>query len=342
LLCFILVKGGKDRAMNEDSALGQAGPLALRGRSAVPQHPITAVLAGFRAEAGTYNLGARILRTMRRSRIIGHAQEVEGLSTNPAFEGHMRTDPVPDPLFYLSHQHYLARGLSIHDRIMAAKAHYAHETAAFDSRYIAQVYRGDGLVLWSSTREDVTYEIRLLPGNDVLYEGGVSLVLFVDGVRVCVLSYTIVPSAVVVPTWHSPELIFVSRLQLTHHHGYQSAFNRAFDRCMPGHLCFGALAGVATVLGQDQVLGIDAVRSPSWSHSRKDQFSTTYDGFWQSMSGRKVCDLGYEIEIPLHLSSLTEMDAARRKRACRRRSHIDAVQGSTQDVLSAHLRPLDG
>jgi uncharacterized protein VirK/YbjX len=342
LLSFIIVSGGKDCAVEDESALGQAGPVASRSRNAVQHHLIGAVLGGFRAEAGTYNLGARILRTMRRSRIVGHVREVKGLSANPAFEGHLRTDPVHDPLFYLSHQHYLARGLTNDDRILAAKAHYAHETAAFDARYIAQVYRGDGLVLWSSTREDVTYEIRLLPGNDVLYEGGVSLVLFVDGVRVCVLSYTIVPSVVMVPTWHSPELIFVSRLQLTHHHGYQTAFNRAFDRCMPGHLCFGALAGVATVLGQDQVLGIDAARSPSWSHSRKDQFCTTYDGFWQSMSGRKVCDLGYEIEIPLHLSSVAEMDAARRKRALRRRSHIDAVQGSTLNVLSSHLRPLNG
>lgn len=326
--------------MDESSALGQAGPVAMRNRAVVPRRAFGAVLAGFRAEMGTYNFGVRLVRTMRRSRIIGHGEAVQGLAANPAFLGHLQTDPVPDPLFFLAHEHYLARGLSADDRIRAAETHYAHETAAFDARYIAQVYRGDGLVLWSSVRDDVTYEIRLLPGNDVLYEGGVSLVLFVDGVRVCVLSYTMVPSAMIAPEWHAPLMIFVSRLQLAHHHSYQSAFNRAFDRCMPAHLCFGALAGVAMVLGQDQVLGIDASRSPSWSRSRKDQFCTTYDGFWQSMSGRKVGDFGYLIDIPLHLSSVAEMDAARRKRALRRRSHIDAVQVSALGVLAAHRLPV--
>jgi uncharacterized protein VirK/YbjX len=253
----------------------------------------------------------------------------------------VQTDPVPDPLFYLSHEHYLARGLSVRDRIRAAATHYAHEIGVFDACYVARVYRGGGLVLWSSVRAGVAYEIRLMPGNDVLFEGGISLVLFVDGERVCVLSYTVVPADMVAQGWHSPLMIFVSRLQLTHRHAYQSAFNRAFDRCMPAHLCFGALAGAAVVLGQDQVLGIDAARSPSWSPGRKDQFSSTYDGFWKSMSGRKVCDLGYGIDIPLHLSSVAEMDAARRKRALRRRSHIDEVQLSTIDVLSAYRRPLN-
>ncbi len=283
-------------------------------------------------------MGVRIIRTARRSRIIGRDEAFRNLVTNPAFLGHLATDPVADPLFFLSHQHYLARGLSADQRIVSAQMHYDHEVRAFDEEYLNDVYQNGGLVLWSEIFRGIKYEIRIQPGNDVLYEGGISVIFFVDGGRVCVLSYSVVPASVLVPGAGSDPVLFLTRKQLTQNRAYQADFNRAFDRCMPGHLCMGAVVGIAAGLGHDKIFGITPERQPAWSSDRQDQFETTYAGFWESLGARRASALSYVIDLPLHMTPLDEMDAGRRRRARQRRAHIAAVEDSALAVISDRLR----
>ncbi len=309
--------------------------------------PMPEIFAGFLPDCRRYSVPVAVLRAIRSSRILGMRQLQDELNDLPAFQRHMLEGGASDPLFFLSHRYFLAQGLSANARAEAALAHYRHESTMFTDDYLEQVYRGGGLLLWSRTVEDVAYDIRLMPGHDVLHEGGLSIVLHVDGGRVCVLSYSTVPlhllqtdtaEATPEPAQRDALVPFLVRKQLAHDHSYQVAFNKAFDRATPAHLCLGALAGVALPQGLTQAFGVDAERQVSYEPSRHADFARSYAEFWTTVGGTKVSPFGFLIDLPMKLSSLEDMNARQRKRARVRRAHIDGVQASADQAIRACLR----
>lgn len=265
------------------------------------------------------------------------------LAALPAFRHHVAAEAHDDPLFFLGNRHYLARGLSPPARMDAALTHYNAEERRRGTAYFEAVYRQGGLVLWDHAAGDHRYNITLCPGSDVAYEGGLSLVLHVDGGRVCVLSFSVVPSTIVLPGHKIPALhetiLFITRKQLAQDRTYQTAFNKAFHRCTPAHMVLGALAGFAAVQGQGHALGIAAERHPSCTPEAEPRFQRAYNDFWLSVSGQRLSPLGYLIDLPPRLSPIEGMDAAHRRRAFARRKHIDEVQHITTQRLAASLAP---
>lgn len=309
--------------------------------------PLLAVASGFRADWQRYSGPAAALHALRASRIVAMGGAYRRLASLPAFQGHAAASAERDPLFFLAHAHYLARGLTARQRTVAALTHYRHESEAFAPAYLDQVYRRGGLALWQESVAGVAYDIRLMPGNDVLHEGGLSLVLHVDGARVCVMSFSLVPTRLVLPTHRAGQggpplretIPFVVRKQLTSERDYQAAFNKAFSRSTPAHLCFAALAGLALEQGHHHVMGIDPERHPSFSQDRRSQFATAYADFWTSLAGRKASPFGYLVAVPTQMTPLEDLDASRRKRAKARRAHMDAVERRARDAIRGYLRP---
>lgn len=305
----------------------------------------------FSTDRRRYSLAAAGLRTLRASRAWMMRDLQERLAASPAMQGHLASFDQPDPLFYLSSRHFLAQGLSPRQRAEAAFCHYDHEDRAFAPAYHEKVYRSGGLVLWERVAEGVRYDIRLMPGNDALTEGGLSVVFFVDDVRMCVLSFSVVPTATVIPEPSAmgeaaaalgPTIPLVARRHTTRDRDWQNAFNKAFDRTTPSHLCFGAVSGLAVAQGHRLVMGIAAERHAYYSPANAEQFRTTYAEFWESLGARLVPPFGYVFDVPLQHKALDDMPAAKRKRALARRAHAEEVQRSAEAVIAAHLRPRDG
>lgn len=284
-------------------------------------------------------------RARRKLLVLGYQSDLALLAGSPAFRAHVARGTQRDPLFFVSHRHYLAKGLTAWQRLDAAVCHYRHEDTRFGPGYGVQVYQGGGLKLWEKTVAGVRYDIRLSQGNDVLYEGGLSIVLHVDDGRVCVLTFSVVPTTLVMPDL-APEqdaaigqkIIFVTRKQLTPVRDYQTAFNAAFDRCTPAHLCFAALSGLALAQGFHCAFGIAPDRHPSFAPELSGQFQTAYSDFWLSLSGRKLSSLGYLIDLPMQLTPIDLLSGNRRKRALVRRAHGEQVLADTLERLTPHLR----
>ena len=297
--------------------------------------------SGFVLDRRKYSVFVAALRSLRKARGLLQSASLAELQASAAFQAHVGFDAGHDPLFFLSNRHYLARGLPVADRVGAALCHYQQQDMGFTRDYAAQVYVTGGLTVWAQTVNNIRYDIRLMPGNDVAYEGGLSLVLHVDGGRVSVMSFSLVPTRIMLPDTPTgvPEtLLFITRKQLTPVRDYQSAFNIAFDRCTPGHLCLGALTGFAKAQGHGFVFGIAAERHPSFIPAMATQFRTAYNEFWLSVSGRKLSDMGYLINLPMQLPALETLEPTRRKRATARRAHIAQVVQTTLDTIGPLLR----
>jgi uncharacterized protein len=301
---------------------------------------------GFISDWNRISPQAAVLRVLRSLRVLRTREGARRLLDNVAYRRHVEAVEPGDPAFFLSHRHYLAKGLSPAQRARAAFHHYDHEVTAFDSAYIGAVYEGRGLVLWRREVDEGVFEIRLLPGNDVLFEGGVSVVAFFNDVRIAVLSYANVPTDILLPGYVAAEgeppleasTIFATRKQLTWDHAlYQKAFNKAFDRSTVGHFCFAALTGLALAQGRHRLMAIAPEAHPAFTPELGGVFRLAYADFWASLGGRPVSSVGWLIDLPMRLTPLDQLDAKARKRAMARRQHIDDVQNETFETVRRHL-----
>ena len=313
--------------------------------TAVSPALITALRVAQKGDRQRYGLPGSILRSARRARIMLSVPRWPELARNPAFAVHAAVAGDGDPMFFLSHRHYLMRGLTTRQRIDAATTHYRHEIEAFGADYLRAVYRQRALTLWRHEAEGVCYDITLMPGNDVAHEGGLSLVLHADGGRICVLSFSLMPRAVAgfEGVTSVPEALYVvTRKQLTRERAYQTAFNKAFDRSTPAHLCFGAMQGIVLAMGHSVVAGIAGQAQPSHKPDMADAFARSYDDFWASMGGQAMSPRAWLMRAPAELPDLDAMDASQRKRARGRRRHAQAVMEQTRAVIEALRRAPGG
>ena len=99
---------------------------------------------------------------------------------------------VHDDVFHhLSHRDYLAKGLSLAQRVRCVATHYRFEEATFDAAYQRAVYRDGGLVLWRHEPDLGTeggvdgrpVEIRLQMASRLNAEGDLTLILLAGGTR---------------------------------------------------------------------------------------------------------------------------------------------------------------
>jgi uncharacterized protein VirK/YbjX len=232
-----------------------------------------------------------------------------------------------DVFHHLSHRHYLARGLSLRQRVRCVLAHYRFEETAFDAAYKRAIYRGAGLPLWQYGDEHGgwRFEIRLEMGPRLSAEGDLTIVLRANcgANRICLhrLSFSWVDGACA--GIDAPVVPFIARNQ-----GHRldagdgiDAFELAFPHNSPSFFCFAALQGIAQALGFAQVAAVKAAWQSAWTPVDASHFANAYDGFWETLGGVPMRGRAYRIALPFYLKPLAEMPSRRPRRAALRRAH---------------------
>jgi uncharacterized protein VirK/YbjX len=251
-----------------------------------------------------------------------------------------------DVFHHLSHRHYLARGLSLRQRVRCVLAHYGFEDSVFDAAYKRAIYCDGGLALWHAGEDrGWRFEIRLEMAPRLCAEGDLTIALRaiggaeVGGIEGCLhrLSFSWVDGAFA--GVDAPIVPFIARNQ-----GHRAdvrdafaAFEQAFPNNSPGFFCFAALQGVAEALAIGQVAAVKAAWQSAWTPADARHFANAYDGFWETLGGVPTAQLAYRIALPFHLKPLSEMPSRHRKRAAQRRTHWRAIGESAQAALRRHL-----
>jgi uncharacterized protein VirK/YbjX len=143
-----------------------------------------------------------------------------------------------DVFHHLSHRHYLARGLSLRQRVHCVLAHYRFEESAFDVAYKRAIYRGKGLALWQYGDEyrGWRFEIRLEMAPRLSAEGDLTIVMTADcganGICLHRLSFSWVDGAFV--GIDAPVVPFIARNQ-GHRRDAGDAFS-AFELAFPSRI----------------------------------------------------------------------------------------------------------
>ena len=323
-----------DAGLSFSDFLGRQGAARATGRT---PGPLADLWSATWAGRGDYSLGASAVRALRMARVLACSQAHQRLAANPALRAHVAAVAPDDPLFWLSHEAYLARGLSARDRTSLALSHYGFEAHRFDAGHLRRVYAEGGLTLWQAEADGVAYDVRLMPGHDVLYEGGLSVVLHVNGGRVCVLSFSWAPERIALGQGGQAVVPLVTRKQLAGDQSYQAAFGKAFGQVMPASLCLAALAGLAGALGQDRLVGIAADRHPAMTPLHRVHFERAYDEAWAAAGGQPTSPLGFVMELPFRFTPIDQLDRSRRRRAVARRGHMETLRQSAHSTIKERL-----
>jgi uncharacterized protein VirK/YbjX len=256
-----------------------------------------------------------------------------------------------DVFHHLSHRHYLARGLSLRQRVRCVLAHYGFEEAMFDAAYKRAIYRDGGLTLWrhesaddsadDSADEGWRFEIRLEMAPRLSAEGDLTIAMRAigGGGESCLhrLSFSWVDGGFA--GIDAPIVPFIARNQGRGADAAAAfaAFGQAFPNNAPGFFCFAALQGIAQALGLRQVAAVKAARQSAWTPADARHFANAYDGFWETLGGVPMAQLAYRIALPFHLKPLTEMPSRHRKRAALRRAHWRDIGESARVALAQRL-----
>ena len=254
---------------------------------------------------------------------------------------------VHDDVFHhLSHRNYLARGLSLRQRVRCVLTHYRFEEATFDAAYKHAVYRDGGLVLWQHETDGSKVEIRLGMAQRLNAEGDLTLTLLANGRRVHRLSFSWVDErfAGTAGAGMPAILPFIARNQGPRADAPEAvdAFRRAFPPnspvvTTPGFFCFAALQGIAQALGMDQVVAVKSARHCAFTPAGDKHFANAYDGFWRILGGTEMPGRAWHITLPFHVKPLAEMPSRHRKRAAVRREQWRVIGESARIVLSRHV-----
>lgn len=254
---------------------------------------------------------------------------------------------VHDDVFHhLSHRNYLAKGLSLRQRVRCVLTHYRFEDATFDAAYKHAVYRDGGLVLWRRDGDGGQVEVRLGMAQRLNAEGDLTLSLLVDGKCVHRLSFSWVDErfAGTAELGGPGMLPFIARNQgpRTGAHDAVDAFRRAFPHnsplvTTPGFFCFAALQGIAQALGMDQVMAVKSAWHCAYDASAEKYFANAYDGFWRILGGDELPGRAWHIALPFYMKPLADIPSKHRKRATLRREHWRVIGESARAVLRRHV-----
>jgi uncharacterized protein VirK/YbjX len=258
---------------------------------------------------------------------------------------HFITQVHDDVFHHLSHRNYLAKDLTLGERVRCVLVHYRFEELMFDTAYKRAVYRDGGLVLWKHDADGVRFEIRLVMAERLNAEGDLTIVALANGERLHRLSFSWVDHRFAglarppVPSLSSSLVPFAARNQgsrIDAGAGFE-AFERAFPNNSPSFFCFAALQGLAEALGMDTIVAVKSHSQCVYDPRDEKHFANAYDGFWQTLGGEPMAGRGWRIALPLALKPLSETPAKHRKRAATRRAHWRTIGDAARTVLAPHL-----
>ena len=285
---------------------------------------------------GSVNAALRLAGTVG---VLWFRRQHRELFELDVYRNYIATSENRDALFHLSHRHYLSTRIGYRQRVECALTHYRYEGQHYDDRYKNAVYRDDGLVLWSRSVDGIDYSIRLRSTQDPRHEGGTSIVLQADDIRLSEMSFVWVDGTLLgAPAGILP--LITKNQSVKFDAAALHRFREAFPQNSPSYFCFAAMHGIATAHGHRRIAGIKHDCQIAFDDRFAQSFRNSYTDFWKSFGGTESNGQAYLMPVPLTPPPLSEVKAKHRKRALARRRQWTDIAESAAETTSRHRRAI--
>lgn len=245
------------------------------------------------------------------------------------------TDKHPTlPFVYLGNL-YLKQQFTSSDRCSAFMHHYNYLHAKLPENILGRILFEE-VTLWEESVEMHQYSLVLSFSHPVRNEGELSISFSVDGIKVFLLSFTIVPGCLVGLQVETAFLI--SRMQGVRGHFQQIRLaTKAFNEVSPSLLLIAALQGLADAFNIQYSAAVCAADQICNSEPESIEFKAAYDEFWISLGATKDMSNVFHIPFPLPEKSLKSIKQKYRSRVKAKRQIRQQVTGKVRQSVQLHV-----
>lgn len=286
-------------------------------------------------EIGFLRRRSRIICALRASRIFFFLHEHVTLARSNVFVNHLLPFEPYALFHHMSRRYYLAKNLSLRERVNILGSHYRIEDTFFDDDYKRHVYSLHGLTLWKSVIAGTEFQVRIKFAECYASEGDLGIILTVDGERL----HTIFFSWLTGTEDSEPGAkIFIGLNQGSSRRrcDLREKFTSAFPLSSPNFACYSALQGLAQAVGSCEMRAVSGRQQVCYSPDEVGHFKNAYDRFWEAVGGRPDGLFGYILPVPQPMKLLSEFSAKHRSRAAKRRALLNAISNDAFRVVAAH------
>ncbi|SFK28567.1 DUF535 family protein [Methylocapsa palsarum] len=271
-----------------------------------------------------------LLRALHALRVIAFPAKLLKYSTMETIIEISRKHNDFDPLYFFTHNYYLSKKLTLSQRLNTALRHYQFERSNFNSIYIRDAYLLGGVTLWDHITPNNRFTIVLIATDDNLYEGELSVILSVNGVRLCRMSFCYVNTTLF--RLQPQETLLISRNQ-TDQVPERTIFDSGFKHNAPHLFCLSAICGIAMANGFENVFGIAHDSQIAYHENYDTSFRNSYTALWEKFDAAECDDHVYRLNVPLKLRPVETVKRDHRRRARNRRQNWDDIAQSARSRM---------
>jgi uncharacterized protein VirK/YbjX len=235
-----------------------------------------------------------------------------------------------DPLYFVVHKYYISKKFTLRKRVRVALTHHKYELKTFSAEYVKHVYRSDGVVLWERSIDNLYFTIVLIATPDNRHEGDLTVILSVNGVGLCRMSFCYLNANIFGLPPHMTMLIARNQTDQT---SSRDLFDRCFKQNAPQIFCLSAVCGIAMANGFKTVFAIKHDAQIAYQESLDSSFHNSYSALWEKFDAVEIDRHVYMLSVPLKLRPLGLVNRVHRGRARARRGYWDEIVRSARGGL---------
>jgi hypothetical protein len=232
-----------------------------------------------------------------------------------------------DPLYFLVHHYYISRQFTLRQRVGVAMQHHKYELQVYNCEYMRQVYRSNGIVLWERSFGDLHFTIVLIASLDNRHEGDLTVILYVNKVILCQMSFCYLKSDIF---GLSPCMTMLISRNQTGQTFFRPLFDQCFKQNTPQLFCLSAVCGIALTNEFKTMFAIKHDAQIAYEEPLHPGFRNSYTALWEKFDAVEIDRHVFMLNVPLNLRPVGLVSRVHRRRARARRQHWDEIVQSTR------------
>jgi uncharacterized protein VirK/YbjX len=232
-----------------------------------------------------------------------------------------------DPLYFIVHKYYVSKQLSLRQRVDVAMEHHKYESQVYNREYMRQVYRSNGIILWERSFDDLHFTIILIASLDNRHEGDLTVILYVNKIILCQMSFCYLNSNIF---GVSPCMTMLVSRNQTGRNSSRQLFDQCFKQNSPQLFCLSALCGIALTNEFRIMFAIKHDAQIAYEEPLHQGFRNSYTALWEKFDAVEIDGHVFMLNVPLSLCPVELVSRVHRRRARARRQHWDEIIRSTR------------
>ena len=241
-----------------------------------------------------------------------------------------------DPLYFLVHHYHISRQFTLRQRVDVAMEHHKYELQVYNCEYMRQVYRSNGVVLWERSFGDLHFTIVLIASLDNRHEGDLTVILYVNEVILCQMSFCYLKSDIF---GLSPYMTMLISRNQTDRTSLRQLFDQCFRQNTPQLFCLSAVCGIALTNEFRTMFAIKHDAQIAYEEPLHQSFLNSYTALWEKFDAIEIDGHAFMLNVPLNLRPVGLVSRVHRRRARARRQYWDEIVQSTRLSMAKCRKP---